>query len=166
MRFSFWALLSIVGLTLASPVPELVHKDLAKRETALNAFLTVLLDYLPALDGTISSVVDVLTVFENLLALLTGEQTTYNELGGSCKTYTVIFGNQPISSVPYSELPITQAGRMRCPPGPLFHPTEYHTNLLQLVGPPNLEMSASLWGPPFLMRCVLRSALQHSRFRV
>ncbi len=51
----------------------------------------MLLEYLPALDGTISSVVDVLTVFENLLALLTGEQTTYNELGGTCKTYTVIF---------------------------------------------------------------------------
>jgi cutinase len=91
MSFSFWALISLIGLTLASPVPDLATKDLAKRETALNAFLTVLLDYLPALDGTISSVVDVLTVFENLLALLTGEQTTYNQLGGSCTTYTIIF---------------------------------------------------------------------------
>lgn len=91
MRFSFWAVLSLIGLTLASPVPNPESKDLVKRETALNAFLTVLLEYLPALDGTISSVVDVLTVFENLLALLTGEQTTYNELGGTCKTYTVIF---------------------------------------------------------------------------
>jgi cutinase len=91
MRFSFWALLSLVALALASPVPNLGPKDLVKRETALNAFLTVLLDYLPALDGTISTVVGVLTVFENLLALLTGEKTTYNELGGTCKTYTVIF---------------------------------------------------------------------------
>jgi cutinase len=91
MRFSFWMLISLVGLTLASPVPDLATKDLAKRETALNAFLTVLLDYLPALDSTISSLVDVLTTFENLLALLTGEQTTYNQLGGTCTTYTVIF---------------------------------------------------------------------------
>jgi cutinase len=91
MRFSFWTLISLIGLTLASPVPDLATKDLAKRETALNAFLTVLLDYLPALDGTISSLADVLTTFENLLALLTGEQTTYNQLGGTCTTYTVIF---------------------------------------------------------------------------
>ena len=91
MRFSFWAVLSLVSLTLASPVPNLDSKDLVKRETALNAFLAVLLDYLPALDGTISSVGEVLTVFENLLALLTGEKTTYNQLGGPCTTYTVIF---------------------------------------------------------------------------
>jgi hypothetical protein len=91
MRFSFWTLISLIGLTLASPVPDLATKDLAKRETALNAFLTVLLDYLPALDGTISSLADVLTTFENLLALLTGEQPTYNQLGGTCTTYTVIF---------------------------------------------------------------------------
>jgi cutinase len=91
MRFTFWALLSLIALAIASPVPVLGPKTIEERETALNAFLTVLLDYLPALDGTISSVVGVLTVFENLLALLTGEQTTYNELGGTCKTYTVIF---------------------------------------------------------------------------
>jgi cutinase len=91
MRFSFWAVISLVGLTLASPVPNLDSKDLAKRETALNAFLALLLDYLPALDGTINSVGEVLTVFENLLALLTGEKTTYNQLGGACTAYTVIF---------------------------------------------------------------------------
>jgi hypothetical protein len=91
MRLSFWTLLSVVAIALASPVPNLGPKDLVERETALNAFLTVLLDYLPALDGTISAVAGVLTVFENLLALLTGEKTTYNELGGTCKTYTVIF---------------------------------------------------------------------------
>lgn len=91
MRFSVWALFSLAGLTLASPVPELGPKDLVKRETALNAFLTILLDYLPAVDDTIAALVDVLTIFEDLLADLTGEQTTYNQLGGTCTTYTVIF---------------------------------------------------------------------------
>ena len=91
MRFSLWALLSLVALALTAPVPDLDSKDLVGRETALNAFLTVLLDYLPVVDGTISSVGGALTAFENLLALLTGENTTYNELGGTCKTYTVIF---------------------------------------------------------------------------
>ncbi len=91
MRFYFWSLLSLIGLALSSPLPDIGSKDLAKRETALNAFLAVLLDYLPALDGTISSLVGVLTAFENLLAELTGEQITYNELGGACTEYTVIF---------------------------------------------------------------------------
>jgi cutinase len=54
--------------------------------------LTVLLDVLPAIDGTISAVVGVLTDFEALVADLTGEKTTYNELGASaCTEYTVIF---------------------------------------------------------------------------
>jgi hypothetical protein len=91
MRFSFWAVTFLVGLTLASPVPNLNSKDLGKRNTALNAFLAVLLDYLPTIDSTIQSVGEVLTVFENLLAILTGEQTTYNQLGGACTAYTVIF---------------------------------------------------------------------------
>jgi cutinase len=91
MRFYFWALISLIALTLSSPVPDIGHKDLVKRETALNAFLAVLLDYLPAVDGTISSVIGVLTAFENLLAALTGVQITYNELGGACTKYTVIF---------------------------------------------------------------------------
>jgi len=93
MKVSFWATFAVLGLALASPIPSasLGDRDLAKRETALNAFLTVLLEYLPAVDGTITSVVGILTVFENLLALLTGEQTTYNDLTGACKEYTVIF---------------------------------------------------------------------------
>ncbi|KAF4633673.1 hypothetical protein G7Y89_g4441 [Cudoniella acicularis] len=98
MRFSLIAVVSLLGLALASPVPEpslALRRDasapIEKRETALNAFLTLLLDYLPDIDGSINSVVGVLTVFERLLALLTGEQTTYNGLGGTCTTYTVIF---------------------------------------------------------------------------
>jgi len=91
MRFSLLpTVVSLLGLSLASPVPG-ARGRLAKRETALNAFLTVLLDYLPAVDASIESLVGVLTDFEELLASLTGEQTTYNDLTGSCKTYTIVF---------------------------------------------------------------------------
>jgi len=109
MKLSFLAIFSLLSLALTSPIPttNLSDRDLVKRETALNAFLTVLLDYLPALDGSIQSVVGVLTVFEQLLALLTGEQTTYNDLGGSCKPYTIVFargttepGNVSINGIP------------------------------------------------------------------
>jgi len=98
MRCSILALVSLLGLTLATPVPESATKlsinqrtSLESRQTPLNAFLSLLLDYLPAIDGTIEEVVDILTTFEQFLAVLTGEQTTYNELGGACKAYTVIF---------------------------------------------------------------------------
>lgn len=106
MRFSNVAILSLLSLTFASPLPyesypapthtvtsPIVTKSTIepKSLTALNAFLAVLLEYLPAIDGSINAVTGVLTVFENLLALLTGEPTTYNELSGSCKAYTVVF---------------------------------------------------------------------------
>ena len=94
MRFYLWTLLSLVGLTIASPVPATaspLERNLEKRETVLNAFLTILLEYLPALDASISSLVGVLTAFEELLALLTGDQITYNELGNACTEYTVVF---------------------------------------------------------------------------
>jgi cutinase len=94
MLLSFWTLLSLLGLTLASPLPapDLGNRGLEKKETPLNAFLDVLLEYLPAIDGTITAVAGILTAFEELLADLTGEQTTYNELGNqACTTYTIIF---------------------------------------------------------------------------
>jgi hypothetical protein len=92
MRFSLWTILAILGLTIASPIPEATHdRDLSKRNTPLNEFLTVLLKYLPEVDGTIETVTGILTVFENLLSVLTGESDTYNDLSGSCKEYTVIF---------------------------------------------------------------------------
>lgn len=93
MKLSLLAILFPL-LVLASPIaipapaPE---ATLVKRETALNAFLTLLLEYLPALDATIASVAGVLTVFEQLLVLLTGEQITYNELSSTCTAYTLIF---------------------------------------------------------------------------
>ncbi|KAG9239198.1 putative cutinase [Amylocarpus encephaloides] len=98
MYFSKVALLSLIGLAIASPVavpvpvPSLASREeaLSKRESLTN-FLAILLDFLPAISGTIDAVTGVLTAFEGLLAKLTGEQTTYNELSGSCKAYTVIF---------------------------------------------------------------------------
>ncbi|TVY26156.1 Cutinase [Lachnellula hyalina] len=96
MRFSIWTIVTLLGLTLASPVPA-PHLNLnprasiEKRQTPLNAFLSLLLEYLPAVDGTLDSVLSILTNFELFLATLTGEQTTYNELGGTCTEYTVIF---------------------------------------------------------------------------
>ena len=96
MRFSILTLVAILGLAIASPVPEPhlslnQRAELDRRQTPLNAFLSLLLDFLPEIDGTLEAVLDILTTFEQFLAKLTGEQTTYNELGGSCKPYTVIF---------------------------------------------------------------------------
>lgn len=87
----FTPLFLFLGLGLASPIPTTGNANLAKRETVLNAFLADLLKYLPAVDGTINAVADVLTTFEKLIASLTGEQITYNELSSSCTEYTVIF---------------------------------------------------------------------------
>ena len=47
--------------------------------------------YLPAVDDTIAALADVLTDFEDLLVDLTRYQDTYNELGGPCTEYTLIF---------------------------------------------------------------------------
>ncbi|TAQ87978.1 hypothetical protein B7494_g3707 [Chlorociboria aeruginascens] len=92
MRFSLWTGLSLAGLALAAPVSlDLGSKDLVERETALNEFLTALLEYLPDVDGTIESLVSVLTDFEDILADVLDVQTTYNQLGGACTEYTLIF---------------------------------------------------------------------------
>lgn len=95
MKLYFLTVLSLLGLTIASPIPAnaLRNRELesVKRETSLNAFLTILLEYLPAIDGTISAVAGILTTFEQLLADLIGEKDTYNELGQACTEYTVIF---------------------------------------------------------------------------
>lgn len=93
MRFSVFALPCLLGLSLASPVPveNIGERELMKKNTPLNTFLTILLKFLPAIDGTISSVVGILTDFEKLLVAVTGEQDTYNGLGGACTEYTLIF---------------------------------------------------------------------------
>lgn len=95
MKLYFLTVLSLLGLTIASPIPAeaLGNRELAsaKRETSLNAFLSILLEFLPAIDGSISAVAGILTTFAMLLTDLTGEKDTYNELGQACTEYTVIF---------------------------------------------------------------------------
>jgi len=93
MLLSLWTLISFLNLIIASPIPASSFETnvLVKRESTLNAFLSVLLDLLPIVEGTTEKVTGVLTNFEKLVATLTGQQITYNELGGSCKAYTVIF---------------------------------------------------------------------------
>lgn len=90
MLFSVYALSGLLGLSLASPVPS-ESRDLERRNTPLNTFLTLLLDNLPLIDGSITDLVGVLTDFENLLVDVTGDQDTYNQLGGACTEYTLIF---------------------------------------------------------------------------
>lgn len=92
MQFSLCTAFALFGLVVASPIPSgLPNKELAERQTPLTTFLDVLLDNLPVIDGTIVAVAGILTLFENALAELTGEQTTYNDLSGACKPYTVVF---------------------------------------------------------------------------
>lgn len=94
MRFNSIALLALVGLSVATPVPVPAVESVEpveKRGAALNAFLAVLLQFLPAVDGTITAVSGILTSFEELIASITGEPTTYNDLNGACKPYTVVF---------------------------------------------------------------------------
>ncbi|KAH8597743.1 putative cutinase [Bisporella sp. PMI_857] len=90
MQFSFLVLFCLLVPSLALPVtvPEPAVRE---RNTPLNDFLTILLDHLPQVEGTINAVAGVLTLFEQVLATLTGQKTTYNELSGSCKPYTIVF---------------------------------------------------------------------------
>lgn len=99
MRVQFLALASLFALTFASPIPSsslqsvspATREEIAKRQTPLNTFLDLLLDNLPAINGPIEAVTGVLTTFEYLLAFLTLQQTTYNDLRGTCKPYTILF---------------------------------------------------------------------------
>lgn len=91
MKLNLLLIWSLVGLAAASPVARRMDSDSEKRNTPLNQFLTILLEFLPAIDGTINAVTGVLTAFENLISDLTGVSDTYNQLGDACTEYTVIF---------------------------------------------------------------------------
>lgn len=67
MLFRFFPLLALVCTTYSLPIA-----NVAERETPLNAFLALLLKYLPAVNGTINAVASVLTTFEALLVDVTG----------------------------------------------------------------------------------------------
>lgn len=93
MLLPLWTLPALLGLALASPLPPAIigASDIENRNTPLNAFIALILSCLPVLGQSIDAVVGILTDFEILLADLTHEQTTYNELGQACTAYTVIF---------------------------------------------------------------------------
>jgi cutinase len=85
------ALLSILlsGAALASP-----SRSANKRtETILNEFLADLLKYLPAIDEPLNLATGAITALDDVLAVLTGANTTENQLidGSSCDEYTLIF---------------------------------------------------------------------------
>lgn len=88
-----YAVACLLGLSIASPLPSAAveNRQIAQRNTPLNTFLTLLLKYLPAIDEDITKGVALLTDFEDLLVTITGEQDTYNELGGACTEYTLVF---------------------------------------------------------------------------
>lgn len=83
--------MKLANTIVASLLPFLAAAAPSARNTPLNDFLTTLLDDLPGLNGDINAVAGVLTDFEQTLASATGLQTTYNDLGGACTEYTLIF---------------------------------------------------------------------------
>lgn len=90
-KFKYLALLSLGLNAHAIPLAEPNEVHVAKRGAALNAFLNYLLSYLPAINTTITDATSIITGLDSILADLTGAQETYNELGGACREYTVIF---------------------------------------------------------------------------
>ncbi|TGO83989.1 hypothetical protein BPOR_0566g00100 [Botrytis porri] len=86
-------LLTVLSASLAAAAPisprPVAHNE--KRNTPLNTILTIILNHLPAVNGAIGAVESVITDFQNLISELTGISDTYNELGGACTDYTVIY---------------------------------------------------------------------------
>ncbi|KAF5861201.1 hypothetical protein ETB97_000514 [Aspergillus alliaceus] len=79
---------SLLGASvLAHPLPT----TLVERNAPLNEFLSVLLSHLPAINGPIDAVSGVITDFDQLLADITGAQTTQNGFTGTCTDWTVLF---------------------------------------------------------------------------
>lgn len=85
-------LLTLLGLnTYATPLPAASEMQLTKRDAGLNAFLGILIDHLPAVSESLTESTSLITSFDKLLGALTGAQETYNEAGGTCKEWTVVF---------------------------------------------------------------------------
>ncbi|KAJ5333426.1 Cutinase [Penicillium brevicompactum] len=84
--------LAFLGLNVfAAPLPEGNDAHVSKRGATLNAFLGFLLDNLPVTSETITKSTAIITNLSKLLGTLTGAQDTYNEAGGACKEWTVVF---------------------------------------------------------------------------
>jgi hypothetical protein len=81
-----------IGLnTYAFPLAEPNEVHITERGAGLNSFLSILLSHLPAINTSITDATGIITSFDNILGALTGARETYNELGGSCTEWTVIF---------------------------------------------------------------------------
>ncbi|CAG7996436.1 unnamed protein product [Penicillium salamii] len=85
-------LLSLLGLGIyAAPLVERNDIQITKRGAKLNEFLNVLLDHLPVVSESLNQGTTIITNLSKLLGTLTGAQDTYNEAGGACKEWTVVF---------------------------------------------------------------------------
>ncbi|OOQ88217.1 Cutinase [Penicillium brasilianum] len=84
-------LLFIALNTYAFPLAEPNEVTIKERGAGLNSFLSILLSHLPAINTSITDATQIITGFDNILGALTGAQETYNELGGTCTEWTVIF---------------------------------------------------------------------------
>lgn len=84
--------LIFIGLNAqAFPLPEQNDVHITERGAGLNSFLSILLSHLPAINTSITDATSLITGFDDILGALTGAQETYNELGGTCTEWTVIF---------------------------------------------------------------------------
>ncbi|CAG7950387.1 unnamed protein product [Penicillium olsonii] len=93
MIFKFQLLfLSLLGLGVYSaPLSGRNEAQITKRGAKLNEFLNVLLEHLPVVSESLNQGTALITNLSKLLGTLTGAQDTYNEAGGSCKEWTVVF---------------------------------------------------------------------------
>ncbi|ESZ93327.1 hypothetical protein SBOR_6308 [Sclerotinia borealis F-4128] len=91
MKLNFLLTVLTASLVASAPISSRTIAQNEKRNTPLNDILTIILNHLPAIDGAIEVVSSIITDFQNLVSELAGISSTYNELGGACTEYTVIF---------------------------------------------------------------------------
>jgi hypothetical protein len=93
MRFNLQVVLvTLFGLSIyASPVPPTEDVQITKRGATLNEFLNILIGHLPVISQSLTDGTAVITAFTKLLGTLTGAQETYNQAGGTCTEWTVVF---------------------------------------------------------------------------
>lgn len=91
MKLNYLLTILTASLVAAVPIPSVSTTDNEKRNAPLNVLLSQILSHLPITSGAIGAMDKVLIDFNNLISALTGVSSTYNELGGACKDYTVIF---------------------------------------------------------------------------
>lgn len=93
MRFNLQVVLvTLFGLSIyASPVPAAEDVQVTKRGATLNEFLNILISHVPIWSQSLTDGTALITGFTALLGTLTGAQDTYNQAGGKCTEWTVVF---------------------------------------------------------------------------